>query len=318
MGVQARMDRRYDLVVLGGGTAGLIASVYATRIGARVALVEQAEQPGGDCLFTGCVPSKSLIASAQLAHDMRTAERLGLEASEPSIDFAGVMERVQEVIRRAGVRDTAEHLESEEVEVVRALGRFARLGVVEAGGRALRYRAAIIATQLIGRGTVRAAGSCRALLEEGPHVGDVVLGYRRREHGRPLLVSGGASGEGFDGRLRLPALKEVDAARVEQVGRDGKVEAAICSASLFDNADGAREVGLALLRVDRDVSCDDDHGCVPFRSLRVSRHLPSRTHRQHERPKLIKGFLCEQLAWTRAQDASGPRSTEQQRGVSAE
>ena len=146
MGVQARMDRRYDLVVLGGGTAGLIASLYAARIGARVALVEQAEQPGGDCLFTGCVPSKSLIASAQLAHDMRTAERLGLEASEPSIDFAGVMARVQEVIRRAGVRDTAEHLESEGVEVVRALGRFARPGVVEAGGRALRYRAAIIAT----------------------------------------------------------------------------------------------------------------------------------------------------------------------------
>jgi hypothetical protein len=112
--------------------------------------------------------------------------------------------------------------------------------------------------------------------------------------------------------------KEVDAAGVEQVGRDGKVEAAICSASLFHNAHGAREVGLARLRVDRDVSCDDDHGCAPFRSLRVSRRLPSRTYRQHERPKLIKGFLCEQLAWTRAQDASGPRSTEQQRGFSAE
>ena len=146
MGIQARMDRRYDLVVLGGGTAGLIASVYAARIGARVALVEQAEQPGGDCLFTGCVPSKSLIASARLAHDMRIAERLGLEASEPSIDFARVMERIQEVIRRAGVRDTAEHLESEGVEVVRAVGCFAAPGVVEAGGRALRYRAAIIAT----------------------------------------------------------------------------------------------------------------------------------------------------------------------------
>jgi pyruvate/2-oxoglutarate dehydrogenase complex dihydrolipoamide dehydrogenase (E3) component len=140
------MDRRYDLVVLGGGTAGLIASVYAAGVGARVALVEQAEQPGGDCLFTGCVPSKSLIASAQLARDMRTAERLGLEASEPSIDFARVMERIHDVVRQAGVRDTAEHLESEGVEVVRALGRFGRPGVVEAGGRALHYRAAIIAT----------------------------------------------------------------------------------------------------------------------------------------------------------------------------
>src|SRR5919106_2333415 len=140
------MDRRYDLVVLGGGTAGLIASLYAARVGARVALVEQADQPGGDCLFTGCVPSKSLLASAQRAHDMRTADRLGLEAVEPSFHFARVMERVQEVIGRAGVRDTAEHLESEGVEVVRAFGRFDRPGVIDADGRALRYRAAIVAT----------------------------------------------------------------------------------------------------------------------------------------------------------------------------
>jgi pyruvate/2-oxoglutarate dehydrogenase complex dihydrolipoamide dehydrogenase (E3) component len=140
------MNRRYDLVVLGGGTAGLIASVYAARVGARVALVEQAEQPGGDCLFTGCVPSKSLIASAQRAHDMRRAAELGLEPSEPKVDLARVMERVQEVIRRAGVRDTAEHLESHGVEVIRAFGRFAGPGVLDAGARELRYRSAIIAT----------------------------------------------------------------------------------------------------------------------------------------------------------------------------
>jgi pyruvate/2-oxoglutarate dehydrogenase complex dihydrolipoamide dehydrogenase (E3) component len=140
------MNRRYDLVVLGGGTAGLIASLYAARVGARVALVEQAEQPGGDCLFTGCIPSKSLLASAQRAHDMRRADGVGLEPAEPQVDFARVMERVQDVIHRAGVRDTAEHLESEGVEVVRAFGRFARPGVVDAGGRELRFRAAIIAT----------------------------------------------------------------------------------------------------------------------------------------------------------------------------
>jgi pyruvate/2-oxoglutarate dehydrogenase complex dihydrolipoamide dehydrogenase (E3) component len=146
MGIQAGMERRYDLVVLGGGTAGLIASLYAARVGARVALVEQAEQPGGDCLFTGCVPSKSLIATARLAHDMRTADRFGLEPTQPSIDIARVMDRVREVIRQAGVRDTAEHLESEGVEVVRGRGRFVRRGVIEAEGRELRFRAVIIAT----------------------------------------------------------------------------------------------------------------------------------------------------------------------------
>jgi pyruvate/2-oxoglutarate dehydrogenase complex dihydrolipoamide dehydrogenase (E3) component len=140
------MNRRRDLVVLGGGTAGLIASLYAARVGARVALVEQAEQPGGDCLFTGCIPSKSLIASAQRAHDMRRADSVGLEPAEPRLDFATVMERVQEVIRRAGVRDTPEHLESQGVEVVRAVGRFVRPGVIDAGGRELLFRAAIIAT----------------------------------------------------------------------------------------------------------------------------------------------------------------------------
>src|ERR671910_3208688 len=98
------MDRRYDLVVLGGGTAGLIASLYAARVGARVVLVEKAEQPGGDCLFTGCIPSKSLLASAQRAHDMRTADFVGLDPAEPQVDLARVMERVQDVIHRAGVR----------------------------------------------------------------------------------------------------------------------------------------------------------------------------------------------------------------------
>jgi pyruvate/2-oxoglutarate dehydrogenase complex dihydrolipoamide dehydrogenase (E3) component len=138
--------RRYDLVVLGGGTAGLVASTTAAGLGARVVLVEEAEQPGGDCLFTGCVPSKSLIASASLAHRMRTAERLGLARAEPSVDFARVMQRTREVIERAGARDTVAALESQGVEVVRATGRFVRPGIVEAGERRLVYRAALIAT----------------------------------------------------------------------------------------------------------------------------------------------------------------------------
>jgi hypothetical protein len=97
-----------------------------------------------------------------------------------------------------------------------------------------------------------------------PHDEVVIEDIDEEERGRALLVSGAPAAEGLDGRLRLPALEQVDAARVEQVGRDGEVEAATCLASLLDNAHGAREVRLGLLRVDRDVSCDDDHGCAPL------------------------------------------------------
>jgi pyruvate/2-oxoglutarate dehydrogenase complex dihydrolipoamide dehydrogenase (E3) component len=182
------MASRYDLVVLGGGAAGLVASTIAARLGARVVLVEQTEQPGGDCLFTGCVPSKSLIASAKLAHSIRTADRLGLEPRQPDVDFARVMERVQGVIERAGVRDTAEHLESEGVEVVRAFGRFVRPGVVEAGGRQLRYRAALIAT-----GSRPALPSIPGLAEAEPLTNGTVWELRERP-GRLAVLGGGPTG----------------------------------------------------------------------------------------------------------------------------
>lgn len=88
------------------------------------------------------------------------------------------------------------------------------------------------------------------------------FGYRRREHCRALVVAGTAAAEGFDRRLRLPALEDVDAAGVEQVGGDGKVEATTCLATLFDDAHAARKIGIALLGFDHDASCDDDHGCA--------------------------------------------------------
>lgn len=137
---------RYDLVVIGAGAAGLTAARICAGLGGRVVLVEAAQQPGGDCLFSGCVPSKSLIASAKLAHSMRTADRLGVHPIEPQVDFARVMERVRDVIVRAGEPDTSAALEAAGVEVVHASARFVRPGMVQAGGRELAYRCALIAT----------------------------------------------------------------------------------------------------------------------------------------------------------------------------
>lgn len=136
---------QHDLVELGGGTAGIVASTYAAALGARVALVEQG-RPGGDCLWTGCVPSKALIAAATTAQAMRGASRLGIDSLEPGVDFPRVMDHVHGAMERARVPDTPEALGRRGVEVIRARGRFTGPGCIEAEGRELSYRAAIVAT----------------------------------------------------------------------------------------------------------------------------------------------------------------------------
>lgn len=119
------MPADYDLVVLGGGTGGLVSSVIAANIGARVALVEQ-DRTGGDCLWTGCVPSKSLIAAARLAHRMRRAADVGLTPVEPDVDFARVMAHVHDDIARIEPHDSAARLRAEGVEVIEGRGPIRR------------------------------------------------------------------------------------------------------------------------------------------------------------------------------------------------
>ena len=82
--------RHYDLVVIGGGSAGLTAVTMAARLGASSLLVDR-ESLGGDCLHYGCVPSKSLIASARMAHRMRHAEKYGFESVDQAVDLGRIM-----------------------------------------------------------------------------------------------------------------------------------------------------------------------------------------------------------------------------------
>lgn len=177
------MTRRYDLVVLGGGTGGLVAAQIAAGIGARVALVER-DRTGGDCLWNGCVPSKSLIASATAAHRMRHADELGLPAIDPKIDFARVMERVWRVIHTIAPEDSPEHLRAAGVEVIEASGRFTGPGRIEASGRELRWRSAIIAT-----GSEPLIPPIDGLADADPLTTDTV--WALRELPRRLLVLGG-------------------------------------------------------------------------------------------------------------------------------
>jgi pyruvate/2-oxoglutarate dehydrogenase complex dihydrolipoamide dehydrogenase (E3) component len=134
----------YDLVVIGGGTAGLVCAVGAAGLGARVALVERALL-GGDCLNTGCVPSKALLRSARAVHEARHAVRLGVRATT-DVDFGAVMARMRATRADIAPHDSAARLASHGVDVFLGDGRFTGRRAVEVGGATLRFRRAVVAT----------------------------------------------------------------------------------------------------------------------------------------------------------------------------
>ena len=136
---------RYNLVVLGGGTAGLVAAAGAAGLGARVALVEK-HLLGGDCLVTGCVPSKALVRSARAAADARRAGGLGVHTGEVSVDFPALMERMR--ARRADIarHDAARRFRDLGVDVYLGEGRFSSPSSLEVDGRTLRFARAVVAT----------------------------------------------------------------------------------------------------------------------------------------------------------------------------
>ncbi|MDE3132846.1 MAG: FAD-dependent oxidoreductase [Acidobacteriota bacterium] len=132
-------------MVVGGGTGGLVSALIAAGVGARVALIER-DRLGGDCLWTGCVPSKSLLAAADLAHRIRHADTVGLQPLQPAVNFAAVMGHVRRAIGTIEPHDSAERLTAAGVEVIKGDGRFIGPGHLAVGDRKLRYRRAIIAT----------------------------------------------------------------------------------------------------------------------------------------------------------------------------
>jgi pyruvate/2-oxoglutarate dehydrogenase complex dihydrolipoamide dehydrogenase (E3) component len=136
---------RYDLLVIGGGTAGLVCAMGAAGLGARVALVERALL-GGDCLNTGCVPSKALLRSARAAADARSASEVGVHAGAVTAEFGAVMRRLRE--RRADLspHDAAGRLRAAGVDVYFGAARFADASSITVDGRTLTFRRAAVAT----------------------------------------------------------------------------------------------------------------------------------------------------------------------------
>ena len=133
-----------NLVVIGAGSAGLVAAYIASTLRAKVTLVEK-HRMGGDCLNTGCVPSKALIKSSRVMSLFRRAEEFGLKAADVELDFAQVMERVQRVIRTIEPHDSVERYSSLGVECLQGEARITSPWTVEVDGKALTTRAIVIA-----------------------------------------------------------------------------------------------------------------------------------------------------------------------------
>jgi pyruvate/2-oxoglutarate dehydrogenase complex dihydrolipoamide dehydrogenase (E3) component len=137
--------QHYDLVVIGGGTAGLVTAAGSAGIGARVALVER-ERLGGECLWTGCVPSKALIAAARSAAESRGAERYGIRSAQVEADFGAALRWVRDAQQRIAPHDSPERFRGLGVDVIQGEARFTGARALSVDGRALSAKRIVLAT----------------------------------------------------------------------------------------------------------------------------------------------------------------------------
>ena len=138
-------ELKADLCIIGAGSAGLSVAAGAAQMGAKVVLIEAAKM-GGDCLNTGCVPSKSLLAAAKVAKVARASGKFGVTLGEPSVDFKAVHDHVHAVIAGIAPHDSVERFEQLGCTVISSRAKFTGPKTVEAGGKVIRARRFVIAT----------------------------------------------------------------------------------------------------------------------------------------------------------------------------
>ncbi len=138
-------DKPYDLLIIGGGSAGLTAANFAVKLGARVAILEN-NKIGGDCTWTGCIPSKTLLKAAQVAHTMRTADQFGLEAASPAVDLASIMKHVRSVVDDIYQEESPDVLRSRGIDVFLGETHFIDSHTLSVGNEIVEGKHIIIAT----------------------------------------------------------------------------------------------------------------------------------------------------------------------------
>jgi pyruvate/2-oxoglutarate dehydrogenase complex dihydrolipoamide dehydrogenase (E3) component len=175
---------RYNLVVIGAGTAGLVTAAGAAGLGAKVALVER-HLLGGDCLNVGCVPSKCIIRSSRVMADIYEANQFGIRVPEGvEVDFPSVMERMRRLRAQISAHDSARRFKDLGVDVFLGEGMFSGPDALEVGGRSLRFKKAVIAT-----GTRPVHPAIDGIAETGFLTNETV--FSLTEQPRRLAVIGG-------------------------------------------------------------------------------------------------------------------------------
>jgi len=140
------MSREYDLIIVGMGSAGMVAAEFASTLDIRFAIVERG-RVGGDCLWTGCVPSKALLASAKVAHHMRTADRYGLSPVDPQIDTGPVWSRIRAIQQQiASTDDDPARYQRMGVEIILGSARVTGPHTVQVDDRVLDTRFILLCT----------------------------------------------------------------------------------------------------------------------------------------------------------------------------
>ena len=176
---------KYNLVAIGAGAAGLVSAGGAGGLGAKAAIVERALM-GGDCLVTGCVPSKAVIRAARAVYELRQAKEFGVQLStEPEIDFAAAMERMRRLRSQISFNDSAARMQEKYgVDVFIGEARFVSPTAIEVGGQRLEFDRAVIAT-----GGRAAELPIPGLKETGCHTNETI--FTITELPRRLAVIGG-------------------------------------------------------------------------------------------------------------------------------
>jgi pyruvate/2-oxoglutarate dehydrogenase complex dihydrolipoamide dehydrogenase (E3) component len=139
------MTQRFDIAIVGAGSAGLIGADFAARVGAKVALLESG-RIGGDCTWTGCVPSKALLRAGHIAHDARRAGAFGIDVGEPRADMRRVRSRVHDTIAQIYQHTTPDELHEREIDVFLGPTRFADPHTLVTGEQRIHAGRVVICT----------------------------------------------------------------------------------------------------------------------------------------------------------------------------